>query len=141
MTAVCSPARVAGRPKEILVLHERSNIEIDRKHMACMKPLTWLNDEIINIYMALLIERDRRRREQVRRCELGPIVERHAGGKMGSAGRCWPLRGAARRCRGWAPSATSSTPSLPTSSTRTTATPTSPPRAGRAPSRCSARGS
>lgn len=47
---------------ERLVLHERSQIEIRRKEIACMAPLQWLNDEVINIYMALLLERDMRRR-------------------------------------------------------------------------------
>ena len=67
------------------MLHERSNIEIDRKHMACMKPLTWLNDEIINIYMALLIERDRRRREQV--CCSTAGLAAWGGGAVPGAGR------------------------------------------------------
>ncbi len=55
----------AGNPAEQLVMHERSQIEIKRKDMACMAPMQWLNDEIMNIYMALLLERDMRARSKV----------------------------------------------------------------------------
>jgi hypothetical protein len=34
--------------------------------MACMAPLQWLNDEVINLYISLLLERDMLRRKQVR---------------------------------------------------------------------------
>lgn len=34
--------------------------------MDCHCPLQWLNDEVINLYMSLLLERDAQRRMQVR---------------------------------------------------------------------------
>ena len=34
--------------------------------MASMAPTVWLNDEVINLYMSLLLDRDTRRREAVR---------------------------------------------------------------------------
>lgn len=37
---------------EILVAH--ANIDMTRRHIACLHSLTWLNDEVINMYMALL---------------------------------------------------------------------------------------
>ena len=55
----------AGDPTEQLVDHTRSNIELRRKDMACMAPLQWLNDEVMNLYMALLQERDMRARSKV----------------------------------------------------------------------------
>lgn len=59
------PARRAGDPTERLAMHERSQIEIRRKEVACMAPRQWLNDEVINVYMALLLERDMRLRAKV----------------------------------------------------------------------------
>lgn len=55
-------AFAAGNLMEQLVMHQRSQIEIRRKDIACMAPLEWLNDEVINLYMSLLLERDMRRR-------------------------------------------------------------------------------
>ncbi|GAB4818844.1 hypothetical protein N2152v2_005890 [Parachlorella kessleri] len=54
----------SGNPMEQLVDHTRSNIELRRKDMACMAPLQWLNDEVMNLYMALLQERDMRARSK-----------------------------------------------------------------------------
>ena len=50
---------------EILVTH--ANIDMTRRHIACLHSLTWLNDEVINMYMALL---------QVRHV-LGDCAQRH----------------------------------------------------------------
>lgn len=56
----------AGNLLEVLgQLHPRSQIEIRRKDITCMRPLEWLNDEVINLYMSLLQERDMRRRAVV----------------------------------------------------------------------------
>ncbi len=41
-------------PNETLVYHRRTNVEIMRETILCLKPGGWLTDEIINIYMALL---------------------------------------------------------------------------------------
>ncbi|KAK9826046.1 hypothetical protein WJX74_007714 [Apatococcus lobatus] len=53
------------RAAEILVTH--ANIDMTRRHIACLHSLTWLNDEVINMYMALLQEREVRGREVGRR--------------------------------------------------------------------------
>ena len=37
---------------EVLVTH--ANIDMTRRHIACLHSLTWLNDEVINMYVALL---------------------------------------------------------------------------------------
>jgi Ulp1 family protease len=44
--------------------HKRSNIQINRKDMGCMAHLQWLNDEVINLYISLLLERDTDRRKR-----------------------------------------------------------------------------
>ena len=49
----------------MLVDHACSSIQITRRDMACMAPLQWLNDEVINLYISLLLERDAARRKEV----------------------------------------------------------------------------
>ncbi|XP_068661555.1 ubiquitin-like-specific protease ESD4 isoform X2 [Aristolochia californica] len=44
--------------RELLVTHESSNIEITREKMQCLRPGAWLNDEVINLYLELLKERE-----------------------------------------------------------------------------------
>jgi hypothetical protein len=65
-----SPARPPppspGPDREVLVDHPRSAIQVTRRDMRCMAPGQWLNDEVINLYASLLLERDARRRQQVR---------------------------------------------------------------------------
>lgn len=39
---------------QLLVSHDRACIDIRRMEIRCMKPRGWLNDEVINYYMALL---------------------------------------------------------------------------------------
>lgn len=46
-----------GDPNEILVFHKSSNIEMQRRLMACLRGLNWLNDEVMNLYMGLLLVR------------------------------------------------------------------------------------
>ena len=43
----------ADQETEIL-LHKGSNIGITRHLLACLKPRTWLNDEVMNVFMGLL---------------------------------------------------------------------------------------
>ncbi|KAK9817166.1 hypothetical protein WJX72_010594 [[Myrmecia] bisecta] len=52
-----------GDPEEILMKHKNSNIDITRRLIKCMKPPEWLNDEVMNVYMGLLQDRDTRRRK------------------------------------------------------------------------------
>jgi len=42
------------------VLHELSNIEISKEKFQCLRPGRWLNDEVINLYLELLKEREKR---------------------------------------------------------------------------------
>ena len=50
--------------KLILAEHAGSNIEIKGHDMATLGPSNWLNDEIINVCMGMLQERDRKHREE-----------------------------------------------------------------------------
>jgi hypothetical protein len=40
------------------VLIDKYNIDMTKEKFLCLKPVTWLNDEVINFYMNLLQERD-----------------------------------------------------------------------------------
>lgn len=51
-----------GPKQEQLVKHEGSAITLRRNDTLCMEPSGWLNDEVINMYVALLLERDLRLR-------------------------------------------------------------------------------
>lgn len=42
----------------VIVSHSASGIDIKGRDMAKLAPFTWLNDEIVNIYMSLLQQRD-----------------------------------------------------------------------------------
>lgn len=55
---------------EILVVHEPSNIRITRKVLQCLRPRAWLNDEVINLYLELLKERERREPEKFLKCHF-----------------------------------------------------------------------
>ena len=67
---------LTGPPDEVLVDHPRSSIQLTRRDMACMAPLQWLNDEVINLYISLLLERDAARRKEVR---VAVVLGRLAG--------------------------------------------------------------
>ncbi|CAI5460059.1 unnamed protein product [Closterium sp. Yama58-4] len=49
-----------GHSGEELAFHERSNIIVTRNLMHCLMPGGWLNDEVINMYLELLKDRERR---------------------------------------------------------------------------------
>ncbi|KAK8959796.1 Ubiquitin-like-specific protease ESD4 [Platanthera guangdongensis] len=53
-------ALYVGNSLEIVVAHEPSNIRITREVLQCLRPGAWLNDEVINLYLELLKERERR---------------------------------------------------------------------------------
>ncbi|KAJ4764538.1 Sentrin-specific protease [Rhynchospora pubera] len=54
----------------ILVTHESSNIEITKEIIRCLSPGGWLNDEVINLYLELLKERERRQPERFLKCHF-----------------------------------------------------------------------
>ncbi|XP_019463572.1 PREDICTED: ubiquitin-like-specific protease ESD4 isoform X1 [Lupinus angustifolius] len=56
--------------KEVLVTHEKSNIEISVDKFRCLMPGAWLNDEVINLYLELLKERERRESQKFLKCHF-----------------------------------------------------------------------
>lgn len=50
---------ILNAPPTEELLTEKYGITMSRKKMACLRPSTWLNDEVINFYMELLQDRDR----------------------------------------------------------------------------------
>ncbi|KAK7264642.1 hypothetical protein RJT34_32251 [Clitoria ternatea] len=56
--------------KKILVTHEKSNIEITGEKFQCLRPGAWLNDEVINLYLELLKERERREPQKFLNCHF-----------------------------------------------------------------------
>eukprot|EP00250_Pteridium_aquilinum_P004265 c14489_g1_i1 orf=871-2745(-) len=55
---------------EVLVQHEPSNIDLSRAALQCLKPGAWLNDEVINLYMELLKERECREQKDYLKCHF-----------------------------------------------------------------------
>lgn len=55
---------------QVLVRHEPSNIDLSRAALQCLKPGAWLNDEVINLYMELLKERERREQKDYLKCHF-----------------------------------------------------------------------
>ncbi|KAL0044188.1 hypothetical protein WJX82_003485 [Trebouxia sp. C0006] len=56
-------AFAAGPAEEKLVVHVHSGVDIARKDIRTLKSRQWLNDEVMNVYMGLLQERDTRLRK------------------------------------------------------------------------------
>lgn len=56
--------------RKILVAHESSNIEVSGEKMRCLLPGAWLNDEVINLYLELLKERERREPKKFLKCHF-----------------------------------------------------------------------
>ncbi|KAL2922906.1 Ubiquitin-like-specific protease ESD4, partial [Bienertia sinuspersici] len=56
--------------RKILVTHENSNIEITGEILQCLNPGLWLNDEVINVYLELLKERERREPKKFLNCHF-----------------------------------------------------------------------
>ncbi|CAO2821966.1 unnamed protein product [Amaranthus hypochondriacus] len=55
---------------KILVTHENSNIDITGEILQCLRPGEWLNDEVINVYLELLKERERREPKKFLNCHF-----------------------------------------------------------------------
>ncbi|KAG5555064.1 hypothetical protein RHGRI_012557 [Rhododendron griersonianum] len=56
--------------RRVLVTHENSNIEITGELLQCLRPGAWLNDEVINIYLELLKEREKRQPKNFLKCHF-----------------------------------------------------------------------
>ncbi|KAG4946306.1 hypothetical protein GLYMA_15G148700v4 [Glycine max] len=54
----------------ILVTHKNSNIEITGEKFQCLRPAGWLNDEVINLYLELLKEREQREPLKFLKCHF-----------------------------------------------------------------------
>ncbi len=52
--------RVLAGPSSHDVLIDKFNIDITRDKIHCLRQRTWLNDEVVNFYMAMLLDRDSR---------------------------------------------------------------------------------
>lgn len=59
-----------GNRHELLILHEETNIEVTRAIIQCLVPGAWLNDEVINVYMQLMKERESRNPDKFLRCHF-----------------------------------------------------------------------
>ncbi|PKA62242.1 Ubiquitin-like-specific protease ESD4 [Apostasia shenzhenica] len=59
-----------GSSNEVLVRHEPSNIVLTRKALQCLCSGAWLNDEVINLYLELLKERERRDPKKFLQCHF-----------------------------------------------------------------------
>ncbi|KAJ7955108.1 ubiquitin-like-specific protease ESD4 [Quillaja saponaria] len=56
--------------RKVLVAHENSNIEITGELLQCLRPGAWLNDEVINLYLELLKEREKREPQKFLKCHF-----------------------------------------------------------------------
>ncbi|KAI3986046.1 hypothetical protein MKX01_039128 [Papaver californicum] len=60
----------SAKRRKVLVAHENSNIEITGELLRCLTPGGWLNDEVINVYLELLKERERREPKKFLKCHF-----------------------------------------------------------------------
>jgi len=61
----------AGGPSsKVLVLHQPSNIEVSKEKFQCLRRGRWLNDEVINLYLELLKEREKREPKRFLKCHF-----------------------------------------------------------------------
>ncbi|CAK9138985.1 unnamed protein product [Ilex paraguariensis] len=71
--------------RKVLVNHENSNIEITGEILQCLRPGAWLNDEVINLYLELLKERENRGPKRFLKCHFFNtfFYKKLIGGKAG----------------------------------------------------------
>ncbi|KAH7858317.1 hypothetical protein Vadar_022344 [Vaccinium darrowii] len=71
--------------RNVLATHEYSNIEITGELLQCLRPGAWLNDEVINVYLELLKEREKREPEKFLKCHFFNtfFYKKLIGGKNG----------------------------------------------------------
>ncbi|KAM5568968.1 ubiquitin-like-specific protease ESD4 [Rosa sericea] len=68
--AVVERAFSHANRRKVLVTHENSNIQITGELLQCLKPCAWLNDEVINVYLELLKEREKRDPKKFLKCHF-----------------------------------------------------------------------
>ncbi|KAJ9181912.1 hypothetical protein P3X46_005955 [Hevea brasiliensis] len=56
--------------QKVLVTHKNSNIDITGEILQCLGPGAWLNDEVINLYLELLKEREKREPQKFLKCHF-----------------------------------------------------------------------
>ncbi|OAY56009.1 ubiquitin-like-specific protease ESD4 isoform X2 [Manihot esculenta] len=56
--------------RKVLVTHKNSNIDITGEILQCLGPGAWLNDEVINLYLELLKEREKREPQKFLKCHF-----------------------------------------------------------------------
>ncbi|CAN8231921.1 unnamed protein product [Cochlearia groenlandica] len=56
--------------KKVLATHENSNIDITGEVLQCLAPTSWLNDEVINVYLELLKARETREPKKYLKCHF-----------------------------------------------------------------------
>lgn len=61
---------LSGNRRKVLVNHEDSGIQITGETLWCLRPGAWLNDEVINLYLELLKEREKRDPRKFLKCHF-----------------------------------------------------------------------
>uniref|UniRef100_A0A7N0U9P2 Ubiquitin-like protease family profile domain-containing protein n=1 Tax=Kalanchoe fedtschenkoi TaxID=63787 RepID=A0A7N0U9P2_KALFE len=61
---------LSANRKKLLVSHQKSGIVITGADIQCLRPRTWLNDEVINLYLELLKEREQREPQNFLKCHF-----------------------------------------------------------------------
>ncbi|CAH2046325.1 unnamed protein product, partial [Thlaspi arvense] len=56
--------------RKVLVTHENLKIDITRKNLRCLRPCQWLDDQVTNIYLEFLKEREVREPKKFLRCHF-----------------------------------------------------------------------
>ncbi|XP_076891484.1 ubiquitin-like-specific protease ESD4 [Bidens hawaiensis] len=56
--------------RKVLVTHDNSNITITGEVLQCLRPGAWLNDEVINVYLELLKEREKKEPKKFLKCHF-----------------------------------------------------------------------
>ncbi|KAG6428127.1 hypothetical protein SASPL_112376 [Salvia splendens] len=56
--------------RKVLATHANSGIDISGEILQCLRPGAWLNDEVINVYLGLLKERENRAPEKFLKCHF-----------------------------------------------------------------------
>lgn len=68
--AEVSRALSKSNRRRVLETHQNSNIDITGEILQCLRPREWLNDEVINVYLELLKEREKREPKKFLKCHF-----------------------------------------------------------------------